>query len=149
MGIIISSFVGCGRTFFKNEFGDKIKIADACDKAPSEILDYVSAVIDENDVVFIPSSLDIRTIFNENKIDYDVFYPSKERRNEFIEALVRKHVNSKNIMDFDRNFDQEINEIDGDRSKNCYKHKLSNAGEFIGNYPTILQYVDSLKKEES
>ena len=34
MGIIVSSFIGCGREYFKNTYGDKIKIFDAINEVP-------------------------------------------------------------------------------------------------------------------
>ena len=40
-----------------------------------------------------------------------------------------------------------MQEIDDDETPNCYKHKLSNMGEFIGNSPIIMQYIDSLKNQ--
>lgn len=144
MGIILSSFVGCGKTFFTNQYGDRIKIEDVSDKKLEEIVDYVTEIIDDRDIVFIPSSLSVRELFEKREIDYDVFYPSKERRLEFIENLVRKRVKSDEIREFDVNFERFINEIDGDRSKNCYKHKLSNANEFIGNSIVILEYLNKI-----
>jgi hypothetical protein len=47
----------------------------------------------------------------------------------------------------DKNFDKWVQEIDDDEAPNCYKHKLSNMGEFIGNSPIIMQYIDSLKNQ--
>ena len=159
MGIIISSFIGCGREYLKNTYGDKIKIFDAIEEVPLTDIDgktngdliegYVNKVmdiIDDNDIVFIATSKEVREAFTEKNIDYDLFYPSKERRGEFIENQVRKRTNSKIIQSLDRNFDKWIDEIDNDESENCYKHKLANRGEFIGNTPVIMQYIDSLKQ---
>lgn len=153
MGIIISSFKGCGKTFLKETSGDKVKIFDApqIDDTNDDALEsYVNEVMDavnENDIVFIGSSYNIRDAFNERGIDYDVFYPSIERRNEFIENLVKKRANPKEIMEMDRDFVKLIKEIDDDDSENCYKHKLSNMGEFIGNSPIIVHYIDFVKNQ--
>lgn len=149
MGIIISSFIGCGKTFLTNTYGDKVKIFDANNISTESIVDEVMGVVDENDIVFIPSSENIRNLFNEQHIDYDIFYPSKERRGEFIENQVRKRSNPKNIQNLDKNFDKWVQEIDDDESSNCYKHKLSNMGEFIGNSPIIMQYINSLKENNN
>ena len=156
MGILISSFIGCGRRYFKNTYGDKVKIFDAVDninvdEEEKESLEgYFNKVMEEvskNDIVFIGSSEKIRDIFNENNVDYDIFYPSSERRGEFIENQVRKHTNPKIIMSLDRDFDKMISNIDRDESENCYKHKLKNSNEFIGNSPIIMQYIDSLERQ--
>lgn len=146
MGIIISSFTGCGKSFLNNTYGDKVKIFDASSVNLDSIVNEVMDMIDDYDIVFIPASEDIRGLFNEQNIDYDVFYPSKERRGEFIENQVRKRAKPNVIRDLDKNFEKWVQEIDDDESPNCYKHKLSNMGEFIGNSPIIMQYIDSIKQ---
>jgi hypothetical protein len=157
MGIIISSFIGCGREYLKNSYGDKVKIFDAVEEIPmdevtddalEEYINKVMSVVDENDIVFIGSSEKIRDAFNERSIDYDVFYPSEERRGEFIENQVRKRVKPKHIQALDKDFAKWVKEIDDDESENCYKHKLSHFGEFIGNSPIIMQYIDNLKNQK-
>ena len=161
MGIIVSSFIGCGREYLKNTYGDKIKIFDAIEEIPLTDIDgntnadliegYINKVlevVDDNDIVFVGISNLVREVFNEKNIDYDLFYPSKERRGEFIENQVRKRTNPKIIQSLDKNFDKWVDEIDNDETKNCYKHKLSNRGEFIGNAPIIIQYIDSLKNDK-
>ena len=158
MGIILSSFKGCGREFLKNTHGDKVKIYDAIDnilatdtegKTSQDLLEeYYNKVmdnVDSYDIVFIGSSTSIRDTCNEHGVDYDVFYPSKERRGEFIENQVRKRAKPEVIRSLDKNFEKWIEEIDGDEAPNCYKHKLSKMGEFIGNSPIIMQYIDSIK----
>ena len=149
MGIIISSFKGCGREYLENTHGNKIKIFDAVKEVSSDNADgYVNSVlsvVNDYDIVFIDASEKIRDAFNERNIDYDVFYPSAERRGEFIENQVRKRSNPKDIRELDKNFEEWVNDIDNDESPNCYKHKLSNRGEFIGNTPVIMQYINSLQ----
>lgn len=159
MGIIVSSFIGCGREYLKNTYGDKVKIFDAVAEIPltdingntnAELIEgYVNKVmdiIDDNDIVFIGSSPQIREAFNEKNIDYDLFYPSADRRREFIENQVRKRTSPKIIQSLDKNFDKWVQEIDDDEAENCYKHKLSNQGEYVGNSPAIMQYINGLKQ---
>lgn len=161
MGIIISCFTGCGREFLKNTHGDKVKIFDAVAEMPLTDVDSkvngdllesyfnkVMSVVDENDIVFVDASTAVRDKLNENNVDYDVFYPSFERRGEFIENQVRKRTNPKIIRSLDKDFEKWVKEIDDDESPNCYKHKLNNQGEFIGNAPIIMQYINSLKPNE-
>lgn len=156
MGIILSSFIGCGREYVKNTHGNKVKIFDAVENVEIDendndsIESYFNTVmdsVDDNDIVFIGSSDKIRNVFNEHKIDYDVFYPSKERRGEFIENLVRKRTRPNIIRDVDKNFEDWVQGIDEDESLNCYKHKLQNQGEFIGNNAVIMQYINSLQPQ--
>ena len=147
MGIIISSFIGCGKSFLNNTHGDKVKIFDASSVNLDSIVNEAMGVVDDYDIVFIPASENVSELFNEQNIDYDIFYPSKERRGEFIENQVRKRAKPNIIRDLDKNFEKWVQEIDDDESSNCYKHKLSNMGEFIGNSPIIMQYIDSLKNQ--
>lgn len=159
MGIIISSFIGCGREYFKNTYGDKVKIFDAIEEIPLTDVDgntngdllesytnKVMDVVDDNDIVFIGASKQIREAFNEKNIDYDLFYPSSDRRGEFIENQVRKRAKPKEIQKLDKYFNQWVEELDNDEAENCFKHKLSKQGEYIGNSLEIMSYVDSLKK---
>lgn len=154
MGIIISSFKGCGREYLKREYGDKVKIFDAVEQIPlgndADLEGYVNVImslVDDNDIVFIDSSRKVREAFDEKGIDYDVFYPSKDRRGEFLENQVKKRAKPNEIMELDRDFEKLVNEINNSSSSNCYKHKLSNFGEFIGNTPIILRYIQSLGEE--
>lgn len=161
MGIIVSCFTGCGREYLKNTHGNKVKIFDAVAEMPltdvdgkvnSDLLDSyfnkVMSVIDDNDIVFVDASTPVRDKFTENNVDYDIFYPSAERRGEFIENQVRKRTNPKDIRKLDKNFKEWVEEIDNDESPNCYKHKLSAQGEFIGNALVIMQYINSLNQNE-
>lgn len=152
MGIIISSFTGCGRSYFKNVYGKQVKIYDAVEELSekNDLETYLNTVLNEttkHDIVFIDFSNDVRSIFEENNIDFDVFYPSSERRGEFIENQVRKRSNPKDIQNLDRYFDKMIEDIENDESPNCYKHKLENKGEFLGNTPLIMQYINNIKEK--
>ena len=155
MGIIISSFIGCGKKYLTNVYGNKVNVYDAEQNIDFDINNeesletYFNTVmdnVDKYDIVFIGSNEKIRNKFNENNVDYDIFYPSSERRGEFIENQVRLRTNPKIIRELDKDFDKLVQNIDDDDSPNCYKHKLSNQGEFIGNTPIIMQYIDSLKE---
>lgn len=147
MGIILSSFVGCGKEYLTNTYGDKIKIYDATQNSKESLVDEVMGIVDDYDIVFIGSDSETRELFNERNIDYDVFYPAVERKNEFLENFVRKRIKSNDIMNIDRSFEKDIQDIDESDAENCYKHKLNNFGEYIGNNATIMQYIDNIKKQ--
>lgn len=148
MGIIISSFPGCGKTYLTNSLKDKVKIMDATNIDNESVVDEVMGNVDKYDVVFVGSSEDIRGLFDERKIDYDVFYPSSNRRGEFIENQVRKRSNPATIRELDKDFEKLVQQIDDSEAENCYKHKLSNFGEFIGNDPSIMQYINSCSSKK-
>ena len=152
MGIIISSFIGCGREYLTNTHGNKIKIMDMSnvpldienDETLEGYYNEVMDCVDENDIVFIGGGDNVRRIFDSHHTDYDLFYPSINRKLEFIENQVRKRTKPDVIREIDTNFEKWVNEIEENNSENCYKHKLSNNGEFIGNTPIIMQYIYSI-----
>lgn len=137
--------MGCGKTYLTSQYGDKVKILDATDFSRESIVDEVMGQIDKYDIVFIGSDNGTRGLFDERNIDYDVFYPSESRRGEFIEKQVAKRSKPNIIRELDNNFYAMVKEIDDSEAPNCYKHKLGNAGEFIGNSDVIIRYINSLK----
>lgn len=144
MGIIISCYQGIGATYLINICKDKAKILDARGIDEDKLLQAVTDGIAANDIVIIGSSAGIRKIFNEQNVNYDLFYPSKDRRQEFIENMVRKHVSPSAIRNMDMEFDKMIDELDEENSSNVYKHKLVNHGEFLGNNLALRQYIQVL-----
>ena len=148
MGIILSCFKGIGKTYLTNTQGKNAKILDLSGYDGDDFIETLLKSVNENDIVFVSCDSKVRETLNENGIDYDVFYPSKDRRKEFIENEVRKHTNSTEIRALDRDFEDIINDIDEDESNNCFKHCLSGFGEFIGNTPMLLSYISDLKKKE-
>lgn len=148
MGIILSCFKGIGKTYLMNTHGKNAKILDLNDYDGDDLIGAIKDGVNENDIVFVSCDTDTMDLLNENNIDYDLFYPSKERRKEFIENEVRKRTRSSEIRTLDRDFGMMIDEIEDNESENCFKHCLANFGEFIGNSPIILSYISDLKKEE-
>ena len=141
MGIIVSTFRGCGRSFFTELYRNKVKVFDKHRTLGNDELDEIMNVLDDYDIVFVDSSSKTREMLEDRNIDYDVFYPSKDRRGEFIENEVRKRSNPKEIQELDRYFDEWVDDIDDDDSENCHKHKLDAFGHFIGNNAVLMQYV--------
>ena len=161
MGIIISSFPGCGKTYLTNTYGDKVKIVDAMvefrhvgeptgdgyEYDYNALVDEVMKNVSKYDIVFVPIDSKCLDVFNNRNIDYDIFYPSSERRGEFIENMVRKRTKPQGIMMLDRDFDKMIKAIDDIESENCYKHKMTEQGHFIGNDTAIMNYITSVKNK--
>jgi hypothetical protein len=155
MGIIISSFPGCGKTYLMNTHGDKAKMLDALElmgegqEGEYDYNKWVDSIMDavgDYDIVFIPVSERLLDVLNKRNIDYDIFYPSKERRGEFIENMVRKRAFRNDIMMLDRDFDKIVDRIDNIEAENCYKHKMNEQGHFIGNDNAIMQYINNIKQ---
>lgn len=150
-GIIVSSFKGCGKTFLKNTYGEKVIIKEAIPngEADESYVDDVLNLTNESDIVFVPSTKDVRNVLNEKNVDYDLFYPSKDRRLEFVENQARKRASMNDIRDLDNKFNVLIDEIESDDNEHCYKHKLSNRNEFIGNDASIMQYITNIQSSKT
>ena len=160
MGIIVSSFPGCGKTYLTNTHGDKVKVVDAMvafryageptddgyEYDYNAFVDEVMKNVEKYDIVFIPVDSQCLDAFNKRRIDYDIFYPSSERRGEFIENMVRKRMKPQGIMMLDRDFDKIVDRIDNIEAENCYKHKMNEQGHFIGNDNAIMQYINNIKQ---
>ena len=144
MGIVIVSTLGCGKTYLKNIVKDKVKTQDFEFSEGTSIDDAIE-LIDENDITFVPYSKDNVNMLEESSIDYDLFYPSEERRIEFITNAVGKRMKGKDISVLDKSFDSTIDEIESLELEHGYLHKLNNQGEFLGNYPQLIGYLSNLK----
>lgn len=120
---------------------------DAYDFA--SLTDRIMDIINDYDIIFIPASEGLLNVLDDRNIDYDLFYPSKERRGEFIENMVRKRAPRNSIMMIDRDFDKIVDRLDAIEAENCYKHQLKGQGQFIGNDPSIMSYINSLENHKA
>lgn len=150
MGIIISSFKGCGKRTLLSDLDHGITGVD-CGTVDSDTdidayIDSALSFSEKYDFVFISPSTKLRQRLNERAIDFDVFYPSKARKNELIEGLVRSREPHSSIAAFDKNYEKMVDSIDNDRLEHEKKHKLENKGEFIGNNELIIKYIISLQE---
>lgn len=144
MGIIVSGFRGCGCSRLVADYGDKVRIFDARGIGHDSVVSSVMSIINENDIVIISSDRSVREAFNSENVDYDIFYPTKARRGEFLLNEVRKRSNPTTIRELDSGFDRMVDEIEYDTSPACHKHVLSSEGEFIGNSEVIVRYLESI-----
>lgn len=149
MGIIIASFPGIGRTYFTNLYNDKAKIVDFTkDEDFETLVDRLLGVVDNNDVLFVGANSNFRNALNERNVDYDIFYPTKERRGEFIENYVRKRANPNRIREVDKIFNSLVDEIENEESANCFKHKLEAQGDFLSNNSILMSYISQIGTKE-
>lgn len=145
MGVIISSTLGCGKDELINEYSDKIKIDDISDiEIDDEFINKVNDLSDDNDILFVGSSNGVIDKLIESKIDFDLFYPSEERRMEFIENQVKARAPFDVIRNLDMNFTKDVSRIDSIESENVYKHKMLNRGEYIYSNKKILKYIENI-----
>lgn len=149
MGIIVSGFPGCGRQFLKTNCRDgitveNVKVSDfESDEFPDNYVDHLLSIVDKTDIVLISSHPAICEELNARGVDFDLFYPERSRRNEFVENFVLAHKPAKQIQEIDNKWMEWIDLIEERTLVHCFKHSLSK-GQFIGNFPMMNQYVYNL-----
>lgn len=149
MGIIVSAFPGCGKTTMFNELNGKIKImvsdSSKFDKTnfPRNYIEHIKENIDNVDIMFISSHEDVRNALENEDIDFDLFYPSIDRKLEFLENYVKRRSNREFIMKVDANWKEWIEGIENNTLKHCHIHKL-NRGEFLMNNNLLNRYIQTL-----
>ena len=155
MGIIVSTLVGCGKDELISQYQGKAKFNDLTYESllkeipPKQFVDDIMNSVDENDVTFIPSESYILEELERRNIDYDIFYPSKERRQEIIIKLVGGKTPFPTIAKIDNNFNKWIDEIDAKESPNCFKHKMEKKDEFLYNSSIIIDFLKTVGNEHS
>lgn len=150
-------FPGCGKQTFYNNAYETLPPAAAittvdpkdCDprKFEEDFIRLVNEKTDNNDVVFIPFEWGIMQIMSNAAIDYDLFYPDASRRLEFLKNLAIGRRNRNDIQKIDENWNLWIRMVELESSEYCHKHCLKNQGDFLGNDPMILEYLNGLKKK--
>ena len=149
MGIIVGGFPGCGRQFLKTNCRDgitveNVKVSDfESDEFPDNYVDHVLSIVDKTDIVLISSHPAICEELNARGVDFNLFYPERSRRNEFVENFVLAHKPAKQIQEIDNKWMEWIDLIEERTLEHCFKHSLSK-GQFIGNFPMMNQYVYNL-----
>lgn len=146
MGVIVSGFPGCGRQYLKTNCRDgitveNVKVSDYdSDGFPYNYVDYVLSIVDKTDIVLISSHPAICEELNSRGVDFNLFYPERSRRNEFVENFVMAHKLAKQIQEIDNKWTEWIDLIEERTLEHCFKHSLSK-GQFIGNFPMMNEYV--------
>lgn len=150
--VLISAFPGMGKTYAYNLFNKDVKVLDLDTNQfdepnfPGNYVRYIMENISSYDLIFISSRKEVRDMLDIVGIDFDLFYPDKERKSEFIENYVIRHSKPDFIKNVDLNWDKWIDEIENEENEHCHLHCLRHKGEFIGNNGMILQYVAQVKK---
>lgn len=154
-GIIIMGFPGCGKQTFFDEshknYPPKVTMTNVspndCEPQNFEedFVRLVNEKVEKYDVVFVPFDNMIMRILHQNAIDYDLFYPERKRRPEFLQNFVRQKRDAKENQRIDYKWMDWIDMAENETSEYCHKHQLKR-DEYIGNNPMIIEYVNSLQK---
>ena len=110
---------------------------------PRNYIEHIKENIDNVDIMFISSHEDVRNALENEDIDFDLFYPSIDRKIEFLENYVKRRSNREFIMKVDANWKEWIDGIENNTLKHCHIHKL-NRGEFLMNNDLLNRYIQTL-----
>ena len=150
MGVIVSTIHGMGADFITSTAPPSISVLNLthADMKAQELVDELMTRIDNTDLAFVPMKKDVIDELCLRNVDFDAFYPSKERRIELLESMVRSRTNPNDIADTDRNFNDVIDYVESNDSTCCHKHKLEAQGQDVANNPMIIEYLESIGKEK-
>lgn len=147
--ILISAFPGLGKTYLYQHYKDRLKILDLNterfegDDFPGNYIAEVEKRLNDYDLILLSSDRNVRYALNDAGLDFDLFFPSKERKNELIEIYVTNRKSRDFIMNLDHNFYDIIDEIEVEDLEHCFKHKLDKPHSFIAQYDLLNNFLNS------
>lgn len=147
--ILISAFPGLGKTYLYQQYKDRLKILDLStdgfedDEFPGNYISEIVKRLNDYDLILLSSNKDVRYALNDAGIDFDLFYPSKERKNELIEIYVKNRKSRDFIMNLDHNFNSLIDEIEDENLEHCFKHKLDRPHSFVSENGLLNDFFNS------
>lgn len=147
--ILISAFPGLGKTYLYQQYKDRLKILDLNtgrfegDDFPGNYIAEVEKRLNDYDLILLSSDRNVRYALNDAGLDFDLFYPSKDRKNELIEIYVTNRKSRDFIMNLDHNFYNLIDEIEDEELEHCFKHKIDKPHRFIAQYDLLFNFLKS------
>ena len=147
--ILVSAFPGLGKTYLYQQYKDKLKILDLNtgrfegDDFPGNYVAEVEKRLNDYDLILLSSDRNVRYALNDAGLDFDLFYPSKDRKNELIEIYVTNRKSRNFIMNLDHNFYDLIDEIEDEDLVHCFKHKLDKPHRFIAQFDLLNNFLKS------
>ena len=147
--ILICAFPGLGKTYLYQQYKDRLKILDLNtgrfegDDFPGNYIAEVEKRLNDYDLILLSSDRNVRYALNDAGLDFDLFYPSKDRKNELIEIYVTNRKSRNFIMNLDHNFYDLIDEIEDEDLVHCFKHKLDKPHRFIAQFDLLNNFLKS------
>jgi len=154
--IIISAFPGTGKTYysknnnncFDSDSSDFSWIPNSKPKQrnpdfPENYFNHIlNELVGKKRIIFISSHEKVRRYMIDNNIYYNLIYPHKSLKNEYIERF-KKRGNDDNFIEFiDKNWNRFIDEL---IEQTYCTHTILNSNEYINNYMGLFQFVTTYK----
>lgn len=145
---IICSFPGCGKTTAYIKLKDRYKVLDLeslfFDKKefPKNYVQKIKDEIGKVDIIFVSSHEKVRKSLQDEGIEYLLYYPSIERKEEMIRLYERRGNEGSFIELMTLHFEHFLESVKNDETPN--KICLENEGDFIfndDNFNNILKNI--------
>lgn len=149
---IISAFPGCGKTTaFLHLNKTEISVLDSdsskFDKSdfPNNYIEHIKENIGKVDIIFVSSHQTVRDALTLNGIDYALYYPSIERKNEFMMLYSQRGNDERFIKMLSDNFEGFIENIENNDKHN--KICLNEEGSFILNHNSFKRMIKEIESD--
>ena len=130
--ILISGFPGTGKTYFFNNTTLDVLDSDSStfDKKdfPANYIKHIKENIGEVDMILISSHEDVRYELEQSGLGFNLVYPAKELKNEYIQRFKDRNNDSDFIQLLDDNWE---NWIDDMKYQDGCRHIILNSGEYL------------------
>ena len=137
---IVSAFPGTGKTYYTEQANDP-GVWDSDSSVfswsepgirhpdfPQNYIDHIKEGIGKCTIIFVSSHKVVRDALCKNGIHFDLVYPERDLKDEYIGRFKERGSPDKFVEFIDSNWDDFIDELDGQRS--CDKIRLF-TGEYI------------------
>ena len=148
MGIILSVFEGLKVDPLKNscQVSDLRNNNSFNNSSDESKIELIMELVNSGDIVIVNTDTSIRKLLDGNELDFDIFYPSENRKIEIINNLVVERIKPDYIKKVDLNFIKRLKAIENSNFAHEYKHLLSSANEYVYNNSLVNSYISSIVK---
>lgn len=146
---VISAFPGCGKTTAYQRLKEKIDIVDLessfFDKNafPQNYIDVIKEKMGKVDIIFVSSHEKVRQSLQNEGIEYVLYYPSYERKDEMV-SLYKGRGNEGTFIDLmTLHYEHFLHSVENDNCEN--KICLKNEGDFIIDNDVFNKILNKIK----
>lgn len=135
---VISAFPGTGKSYFYDNFKDKVEIHDSDsstfdkDNFPDNYLEHIKALMNtDKKTILVSSHEEVRNALVENGIKFYLIYPDKSLKDEYMARYKERGSDDSFISMMDDKFDDFVDSCEA-LDSDLVKHiKITETGTFI------------------
>lgn len=142
--VVISGFPGIGKSFLSKKYNwqdsDSSKFSWLKDgsRNPEFPQNYINHLKPMKGYVMVSSHKEVRDAMFKNPIEYNLVYPARECKGEYIERYLTRGSPDKFIDNVDKSWDTWISDVMND--KHAKKHFVLGPGQFL------IDIIDKIEK---